>query len=112
MTRQEYMCIHSQYFSPHICKLYIIYASVPDDRYVYIKIVRDMYGTKNSTIILYNQLVHYMHNYSYYPIPFTMVPWAHHTRHKKFYLCVDDFVENIFTRTKPIVYYPLLKNIT
>ena len=46
------------------------------DGYVYIKIIKGMYGLKQAANIAYNQLILHMEPHSYYPVPFTTRLWA------------------------------------
>ena len=66
--------------------------------YVYIKIIKGMFGLKQAAIIVYNQLISHMDPQKYYPVPFTTGPWSHKTRKTKFCLCVDDFGVKYFPR--------------
>ena len=85
------MRIHSKYFPPDIRYRYKIEELIVADGYVYIKIIKVMYGIKQAAIIAYNQLISHMEPHGYYPVPFTTGLWAHKTRKTNFCLCVDDF---------------------
>ena len=80
MSRVKYIIIHSKYFPPDIRSRYQIYGLIEADRYVYIKIIKGMYGLKQASIIAYNQLVFHMDTHSYYPVTSTTVLWAHNSR--------------------------------
>ena len=71
MSRAEYMIIHSEYFPTDIRDQYKIDVLIAADVYVYIKIVKGMYGLKQAAIIVYNQLIFHMEPHCYYPVPFT-----------------------------------------
>ena len=85
------MRIHSKYFPLDIRDRYNIEVLIAADGYVYIKIVKGIYGLKQADIKAYNQLISHMDPHGYYPVPFTTGLWAHKTRKTKFCLCVDDF---------------------
>ena len=71
-----------------------------DERnYVYIKIIKGMYGLKQAAILAYNQLVKVLVTFGYYPEPHTTGIWSHSTLKTKFCLCVDDFGIKCFSRT-------------
>ena len=100
MACPEYMRIHSKYFSLNIWKLYGINSLIDIYWYVYIKIVRGMYGLKQSDIIAYNQLVKYMDNYGYFG-PLLML-------HE---IVSMTSVLNIITSMNQIISSPLFPNI-
>ena len=60
ISRAEYMRIHSKYFPPDIRDQYEIEGLIAADGYVYIKIIKGMYGLKQAAIIAYNQLILHM----------------------------------------------------
>ena len=68
------------------------------DGYVYIKIIKGIYGLNQETIIAYNQIISHMDLHIYYPVPFKTGLWANKTRKTEFCLCVDDF--GVFKETK------------
>ena len=96
MSGAEYMRIHSQYFPTDIIDQYHIDGLIAADGYVYIKIIKGMYGLKQAARIAYNQLISHLEPHSYYPVPFTTGHWAHKTRKTKFCFYVDDFWSEIF----------------
>ena len=98
MSRAEYMIIHSKYLTPDIRPLYQIDELVAEYGYVYIIIIKGMYGLKQAAIIACNQLIYNMETHSYYTVPFTTVLWYHKTRRTKFFLCVDDFGGTYFNK--------------
>ena len=104
MSRSKYTRIYSKYFPPDIRALYQIDRPIVEDRYVYIKITKGVYGLKQATIIAYNQLISHMEPHGYYPVPFTTGLWAHKTRRTMFSLCVDDFGVNISTNTMQTIF--------
>ena len=52
------------------------------DGYVYIKIIKGMYGLNQEEIIVYNQLISHMEMHKYYPVPFKTGLWSNKTRKK------------------------------
>ena len=86
MSRADYIRIHSKYFPPDIRYRYYIEGLIVADGYVYIKIIKGMYGLKQADRIAYNQLVFYMEPHGYYPVPFTTGFWAHKPRNKFAYV--------------------------
>ena len=98
MSRADYMRIHSKYLPPNIRALYHIDELIGEDGYVYIKIIKVIYGLKQAAIIAYNQLISHMEPHGYYPVPFTTVIWAPKTSRTKFCLCVDNCVVKYFNK--------------
>ena len=98
MSSSEYMRIHSKYFPPDIRARYHIDGTIAVDGYIYIKMVKDMYGLKQEARISYNQIISHIDTHGYYPVPFTTILWAHKTKRKYFFLCVDDFGVKYFTK--------------
>ena len=84
ISRSEFMRIRSKYFPSDIRDRYHIEGLIAVDRYVYIKIIKGMYGLKQAAIIAYNQMIFHMEPHGYYPVPFTTGLWAHKTRKTKF----------------------------
>ena len=72
--------IHSKYFPPDIRNRYNIEGLKAADRYLYIKIIKGMYGLKEVAIISYNQLISHMEPHGYYSAPSTNGLWAQNTR--------------------------------
>ena len=64
------MRIHSKYLPPDIREQYYIEWLVAADGYLYIKIIKVMYGIKQAAIIAYNQLISHIDPHGYYPVPF------------------------------------------
>ena len=74
------MSIHSTYFPPDIRDRYEIEGIIAADGYVYIKIIKGMYGLNQAAIIAYNQLIYHMKPHGYYSVPFTTGLWEQKTR--------------------------------
>ena len=89
--------IHSKYFTPDIRDRYEIEELIAADGYVYIEIIKGMYGLKQAANISYNQLNLHMKPHGYYPVYFATRLWAHKPR-KKSVLCVDDFGVKYFSK--------------
>ena len=79
------MRIHSKYFPPDSIYLYKIEGLIAADKYVYMKIIKGMYGLKQASIIAYNQLIYHMEPHSYYPVTLTTVLWSDNTIKKTLY---------------------------
>ena len=79
-SRAEYIRTHSKYFPTDIRDQYQLDGLITADGYVYIKIIKLMYGLKQASIIAYNQLISHMEPHGYYPVPFKTGFWAHKTR--------------------------------
>jgi hypothetical protein len=77
--------------------MYDLYNKVALDGYVYVKIIKGMYGLKQAAILAYNNLVKHLKSHGYEPVPFTTGLWQHKTRSTKFCLCVDDFGVKYFS---------------
>ena len=80
MSRAEYTRIHSKYFPPDIRDQYEIEGLIAADGYVYIKIIKGMYGLKQAAIIAYNHLIYPMEPHGYYLVPFKTGLWAYENR--------------------------------
>ena len=66
MSIVDYMIIHLKYFPPGSRSLYQIGVIIEEDGYVYIKLIKGMYGLKQADIIAYNQLISHMKPHDYY----------------------------------------------
>ena len=77
------MRINPKYFPPEIRARNQIDGLIAEDGYVYIKIIKGVYGLKYVSIIAYNQNICHMEPQGYYPVPFTTGIWAQKTRRTK-----------------------------
>ena len=75
MSRADYMRIHSKYFPPYIRDRCDIEGLILADGYVYIKIIKVMYGLNQASIIAYDKLILHMDPHGYYQVPFTTGLW-------------------------------------
>ena len=98
MSRAEYMRIHLKYLPPDIRYRYHIDVLVASYGCVYKKIIKGMYGLKQTVIIAYNRLISHMVPHGYYPVPFKTGLWSHKTTGTKHFLYVDDFGVKYFTK--------------
>ena len=57
------------------------------DGYVYIKIIKGMYGINQEEIIAYNLLISHMELHGYYPVPFKTGLWANKTKKRILLMC-------------------------
>ena len=92
------MIISSKYFPPDIIARFHIDGLIVVDGYLYIKIVKGVYGLKQAAIIAYNRLIYHMEPHVYCPVTFTTEIWAHKTIGTTFRLFVDDFGVKYFTK--------------
>ena len=91
MLRPEYMKVHLSKFPPNIIEQYKLLEKANDKGYIFIKIIKGMYGLKQAAILAYKKLLLHLQPRGYYPIPGTSGLWRHKTRKTIFCLCVDDF---------------------
>ena len=70
MSRSEYIRIHSKYFPPDIRDQYQIESLIATDGYVYINIIKGMYGLKQAEIIACNKLIYHMEAHGYFRVLF------------------------------------------
>ena len=98
MTRPEYMKIHISKFPPDIIDQYGLKTKMDANNYVYVKIIKGMYGLKQASVLAYKQLVSALGVHGYFPEPHTTGIWSHKTLKTKFCLCVDDFGIKAFSR--------------
>ena len=80
MSIVEYTRAQSEYFPPAIRYRYEIEGLIAADGYLYIKIIKGIYGINQASIIAYNQLISHMEPHGYYPVPFKTGLWEHKTR--------------------------------
>ena len=78
------MRIHSRYLPPDIRARYQTDGLIAADGYVYIKVVKGMYGPKQAAIISYNQLISNMEPQGYYAVLFTTGLWSQNIRRNVF----------------------------
>ena len=80
MSREEYIRIHSKYFPTDIRDQYHIDGLIAACGYLYIKIIKGIYGIKQAYIISYNNLISHMDPHGYYPGTFIIGLWEQKTR--------------------------------
>ena len=91
MTDPEFMKVLYKYFPHDIRKRYNLDSLVTTDNFIYIKLIRGMYGLKQAALLAYNILSNLLKNEGNFPIVSTSGLWKHTTRKTLFCLCVDDF---------------------
>ena len=64
---------------------------IAEGGWVYIEILKGMYGLKQSGRIVHDELVKHLLPYGYKPSKRTLGQWKHETKPISFILCVDDF---------------------
>ena len=77
---------------------------VDNKGWVYIKIYKGMYGSKQAGFIAHNELARYLKPYVYHPVTFTPGLWKHQDSDTIFFLVVDDFAIN-YTSDKNIHHF-------
>ena len=87
----EYMKFLLSNIPQEIIDEYNLLNKVDAQGYVYIKIVKGMYGLKQAGIIAHNELIKHLAPYGYAPVQHTPGLWKHETRDTIFSLVVDDF---------------------
>jgi hypothetical protein len=98
MEKAEYMKIQWKYIPLDIREQYGLESLVTEDKYIYVKINKGMYGLKQAAVLAYNHLVQNLAKSGYTPILTTIGMWQHKTRRTKFCLCVDDFGVKYFSQ--------------
>ena len=90
MATPRYMKIKASLLPSDIIIFYNLTNKIAPDGYVYVKIVKGMYGLKEAAVLAYNQLSKFMKKYGYYHVPGTSGLWRHISKPTAFCLCVDD----------------------
>ena len=68
------------------------------------KILKGMYGLKETAIIPYNQLISQIYPHGYHTVPFRSGTWSRRTIKTKNSPCVDDFGVKYLPKMMRIVY--------
>ena len=89
MHNLQYMKIILKYFTQEIQDEYNI-TEIAYKGYVYIKIIKGMYGLKEANILAFNYVVANLAPHRYYPVKHTVGLWKHKERQRNFFLCVDN----------------------
>ena len=85
------MKLHLHITPQEIIDEYALHNLVDEDGWVYLKIVKGMYGLKQAGIIANMELTKNLDKFGYHPVQHTPGLWKHATRAKIFTLVVDDF---------------------
>ena len=91
LPEPEYMKFLLSNIPQEIIDEYNLTEKVDDKGYVYIKIVKGMYGLKQAGIIAHKELIKHLVPHDYAPVQHTPGLWKHDTRDTIFSLVVDDF---------------------
>lgn len=91
MDDPEYMRVQMKYFPIDIQKRYNLQNIIHSNGYVYIKIIKGMYGLKQAAVLAYKKLSTLLKDAGYIPIVNTSGLWKQETRKTFFSLHVDDF---------------------
>ena len=97
MSTPEYMRLQMKLIPEDIQSKYNLRALAPKG-YVYIRIIKGIYGLKQAALLAYQQLVTFLQPNGYLPVPNTVGMWKHKTRKTIFCLCVDDFGIKYFSK--------------
>ena len=87
----EYVKFHIATIPQEIIDKYNLLNIVDNKGYVYVKIVKGMYGLRQAGIISHRSLIHHLAPFRYHPSRHTPSLWQHETRDTIFTLFVDDF---------------------
>ena len=91
MKDPEYMKIPFKYFPQDIVQKYKLDKLKHTNGYVYVKIIKGMYGLKQAAVLAYNNLSKLLLKAGYFPIVNSQGMWKHISKPTIFCLCVDDF---------------------
>ena len=87
----EYMKFHIHIIPQERIDEYALHKIVGGNGWVYLEIVKGMYGSEQAGIIANMELTKHLDNFGYHPVQHTPGLWKHNTREKIFTLVVDDF---------------------
>ena len=104
------MRIQSIYFPPDIISIYHIDEIIAEDGYVYIKIIKRMYGLKQSSIMSSNKIILTWSHTDNYRYPSKLDYRPKKNRGTKKFLCGDDFRVRYFNKDDADHLLQTLKN--
>ena len=85
------MKLHISTIPQEIIDEYYLLNIFDNHGFVYVKIVKGMYGLKQAGIIAYKAFVHHLAPFEYHPSRHTPILWQQDTRDTIFTLVVEDF---------------------
>ena len=91
LPNPKYIKIHISVIPQEIINEYSLLAIVDNKGFIYIKIVKVMYGLKQDKIISHQELIKHLAPYRYHLVKYTPVIWKHDTKDTFFFLVVDYF---------------------
>ena len=91
LDRPEYLRMKLAYFPEDVIKHYKLNQKVDAKGFVYVKIVKGMYGLPHAGIIAQKLLEERLNKHGYYQSKYTPGFWKHESRPICFALVVDDF---------------------
>ena len=91
LPNPKYMKLHLHIIPQEIIDEYALHDLADKDGWVYLKIVKGMYGLKQVGIITNMELTKHLDKFGYYPVQHTPGLWRHKRRATIFTLAVDDF---------------------
>ena len=98
LPEPEYMKFHLHIIPQEIIDEYALHDLVDEDGWVYLNIVKVMYGLKQAGIIANMELTKHLDKFGYYPVQHTPGLWRHKTRATIFTLVVDNFAIKYVTK--------------
>jgi hypothetical protein len=91
--------IHCRYLTPEIIAEYALTNDYLDSKgYIYVEILKGMYGLKMAAILAYDQLKAHLVPFGYFPVPQTPGLLRHVDRRTTFTLAVDGFGIRFFAQ--------------
>ena len=91
LPEPKYMKLHIHIIPQEIIDKYALQKLVDENGWVYLEIVKGMYGLKQAGIIANMELTKHLNKFGYHPVQYTPGLWKHSTQAIIFTLFVDDF---------------------
>ena len=91
LPEPEYMKLHIHIIPKEIIDEYALHKILDENGWVYLDIVKGMYGLKQAGIISNMELTKHLDRFGYHPVQHNLGLWKHNTRATIFTLVVDDF---------------------
>ena len=96
MAHFQYMRIHLKEIPHEVIVEYSLLSIADSSSYVHINIRKEMYGLKESSIIVYKQLISNLQPHGYAPVENTPGLWKHSNLPTTFTFAVKDFGIKLF----------------
>ena len=91
LPEPEYMKLHINIIPQEIIDKYALQKIINDKGWIYLEIVKGVYGLKQAGIIANTELTKHLAKFGYHPVQHTPGLWKHNTRATIFTLVVEDF---------------------